>query len=611
MKSKKYREKKANKKAIKRYNSGTQSDDVLIQIQAIRKFMSHFLNQEDSATDEVFIANFPNQLYEDFNAMSKGQKKLDRYHEKQTLLFDMFTYIFRNHNLLLNFKAQSFAKLFLGFMRYQDPDIIYDPSKIMDSINNFISQDPNKIVLINENGMFHFLCNFHLENGDLKQRFWSMCKNIYELNHQYKEYFSSVKLAECVNQIMNKYFSYGEEDVSKFLIMVLKLVEFVDLLDHIKLDVTMFFRITEKIFSNKPQKRTEKKLNIDIIKICKAMLNGSINPLRIESIEQLVTASSVFSFGLARKLKKTIRDKRDIQMTKNVKHSLYIIYFSLIAFPLIDQNSKNRLRPVLLELHRLFQNYFKKCSIKKLSIDSQFQMIQYYVKSSVTLRVDFSPHDHHIINEFLDNLHSNFMFTHLLFDISFDSTSGESNLSSNLNKINRYLNNLISSLSDEEYINKLQEQQKLDHNENVKSIYIRIFSEDLIARVFTRCESYLLDKFKDESPEVVGSDAYAIYNNVMMVIVRIFNDSNYLEKSIADSLKKLNDEFSSESLPTSSDVVNSDNVADTSIFSTISSYVDSNGNHPFKALFRWFTLIYEFKFIFGDINCKFTKMNLI
>ncbi|KII74275.1 hypothetical protein RF11_09091 [Thelohanellus kitauei] len=566
---------KANKRAIQNYRSGTQSNDVYMQIEAIKNFISHFSNQDDWTTDRYFIKNFPSQIYKDFYEMSEGKTNLDLYQEKQILLLNVYTFIFRNKNLMMNFEAESIATFFLKFIRFRDPNIKYDPSNMMDSILIYVSHYPYKLVIIHGNAMLRFLCYFDLGKSNLKQKFWSMCQKIYELHENYKCFISYVKLTESVNQIMNKYSSSRQQDFCKLLTIVLNFVRVFDLLDYIEFDVTMFYRISEEIFSNETQKLTEDTLYFDIYKIWKAMLNGSVNTLRIESTEQLVTFTSIFSVGLARKLKKLIQDTSNIEMNKNVKNSLYIIYFSLIAYPVMNEKLKNRLRQVLLELHRFFQKYFEKCSFQNIPIYYQFEILQYYIKSIVTLNVEISPHDHQTIRGFLDglimhstlNLHWNFLFAHLLFDISFDSTNGQSDFASNFNKINQYLHRLIYSLSDEIYTNKLKWEQKLYLFENLKCCYLKIFSEELIQSVFTGCESHLLDMFKDESPEVVGNNAYEIYSDIMCLVVQIFNDSNYLEKSTADSLRKLCDEFSNEILPISSYVYDSDNVEDTSVIS--------------------------------------------
>ncbi|KII61984.1 hypothetical protein RF11_14141 [Thelohanellus kitauei] len=147
--------------------------------------------------------------------------------------------------------------------------------------------------------------------------------------------------------------------------------------------------------------------------------------------------------------------------------------------------------------------------------------------------------------------------------------------------------------------------------EDLKSKHLTIINDDFIKSVFSGLQSYLLNTSKNQEPEVFETNAYNVYKQVMASTLHSFNESNYLEKNTAHTfMGKCN---ANPSNFTTIDVrhTNSETMHDTNVSSNIPDQTNTGHIIPIDALLKFFTLIYELKFIFGDINSKLDNFNLL
>ncbi|KII63117.1 hypothetical protein RF11_01867 [Thelohanellus kitauei] len=141
----------ANQRARDDYFWDTLRPDLSLQIKAVKAMMSQFSDQSDFEGDNLFIERFPEDLLEEFNNMSKGEKNINRYRKKKILLFDIFTFIFRNTNVLRDPKTRKFILIFLNFIKTREYIRRYNPTSLIGSVMICVSHEPNKILFINEN----------------------------------------------------------------------------------------------------------------------------------------------------------------------------------------------------------------------------------------------------------------------------------------------------------------------------------------------------------------------------------------------------------------------------------------------------------------------------
>ncbi|KII64451.1 hypothetical protein RF11_03854 [Thelohanellus kitauei] len=304
------------------------------------------------------------------------------------------------------------------------------------------------------------------------------------------------------------------------------------------------------------------------------------------------------------------------KVTKNKKQQLYIIYLTLIAYPIIDKSKFTLIDRVLLYLHKSFGKYFEKYSIDDLSFEDQFILLQYYIKSLVTLNCQNSDHEDEIFQDFMNKLlknqvlklHSSFLKSHFLLEISDFSKFDSSYLVTGLAKIKRFLDDWISALSDEKYVNKLLNEHKLFLYEDLKRDYLSFVSDDFIMSLFQLCKAHIKDTFRQKLLKDSNNDQYYIYDNVMKWTILSFNDSNYLDSSTAAYYKKLCNDYSTKSSRITSNYQESDSFSNTesdNVSETVAKY------QTFPANFCWFILLFEMKFIFCDINSQFMDIDVL
>ncbi|KII73127.1 hypothetical protein RF11_00309 [Thelohanellus kitauei] len=176
--------------------------------------------------------------------------------------------------------------------------------------------------------------------------------------------------------------------------------------------------------------------------------------------------------------------------------------------------------------------------------------------------------------------------------------------------IKRFIQNLITALSDDIYINKLRNEQKLFMYEDLKIHYLSIFNDNFVKGVFARCESHLRNGYLNQLPvNISENNEYKKYKQVLAAIVCSFNDSICLNKNSSDYYRRRCDEYSSSLSHIPSDPDNLESLSESMVALRLSEPTNMASEHSFQELFRWFTLIYELKFIFGDINSKILNLN--
>ncbi|KII65280.1 hypothetical protein RF11_02700 [Thelohanellus kitauei] len=238
-----------NQRACEDYIRNTHSNDSSTQMEEVRHFISHFVTQNDPEVDLLFIQFFPIELYGEFFYMSEGQTNIDRYQEKIILFFDVFTFIYRNPNLVTDSKAKCFILRFLKLIQTCDPITDYNLDTLITSISVCVSYDPNKVMFINENGMFNIYNYFKISGTTLVNEFGVMCHQIYNLDRTHFSSLIPAKLTKSVNQIMAVSTS-DQKEFQGLMITVLGMLSRLKLLDDVEFDVTQLFDISISVFIN-------------------------------------------------------------------------------------------------------------------------------------------------------------------------------------------------------------------------------------------------------------------------------------------------------------------------------------------------------------------------
>ncbi|KII61037.1 hypothetical protein RF11_01754 [Thelohanellus kitauei] len=398
-----------------------------------------------------------------------------------------------------------------------------------------------------------------------------------------------------------------EEDCAKLLFMVMRMLNRLRLLMEIEFDVNKFYDITVYMFRRNCSLGHDSTILVDLSKIWSCILNWSMNILKIDTIHRLTMFAGIFSVDISCKLLKLNCGDETLEVTKNKKQKIYIIYLTLLVFPTIAQSETTWIQDLFLELHNQFKFYFEQNSIANLPFEDQFLLIQYYVKSTVTLNLQNQSNGEDIMNDFLQclstnsslKIHSSYLVSHFLCD---DLTSWD------IGFFKQFVEKLIIALSDDIYIMKLQNERKLYLYEDLRSHYLTIIKDDLIQSVFERCESYLHNEFRNQiSQNNTENDEYIKYKRILADLVCSFNESTYLDKNTSDHYIRLCDENSS-SLKITSDPDNIENLSQSMDSLRLSSPTRIATEPSFQTLFRWLNLIYELKFIFGDVTSKFTNL---
>ncbi|KII66666.1 hypothetical protein RF11_12694 [Thelohanellus kitauei] len=384
------------------------------QMLSVRIFITHFSNMYDSKARHLFINHFPKKLFEEFYLISEERTKVNKYPEKKILFFDVFIFIFRKRDvkLLSNTKAISFVVLFLKFIKTRDSVSVSYLNSLIDSIHVCISHEPNRLLFIYENGMLNFYYYFRTQILDSEQRFWNMVQHVYRLNRRNGS-LSGLKLTECVHELMSKFSIYKEDDCARLLFTIFSMLHRQRMIDVIPFSLTRFFDIVETSCYRHFQRMYNLFILTPLSNIWSGIFNRLSNTFKIDSIDKLMLFAAIFAIDFKYKLRKIIQVGAKVNVTKNKKQRLYIIYFALVAFPIINHSANPWLEIVLKGLHRAFEKYFDKYSTYDFTIETGFLFLQYYIKSYITLNIPLSEQDENIFNSFLTRLATRPLFSNI------------------------------------------------------------------------------------------------------------------------------------------------------------------------------------------------------
>ncbi|KII73116.1 hypothetical protein RF11_03611 [Thelohanellus kitauei] len=377
----------SNKNALEYYAWDTLVMDMDIQIQAVKRFISHFSHQDTPKFDSLFLEYFPKALYEEFRKMSDGRRLDERHSLMQILFFDVFTFIFRNTNLVTNSTAISFIECLLKLIKNGDPILVYDPDALIGSIMVCASHEPNKIMFINQNGMYNFYNYFIDSMTSSENKFWEMCKNVYGIGRINSSSIDRNTLSINFRKLHKKFHSSNDKACARFLVIIFKMIYRLGFFNDMKFSYKNLYDITAALFLIHQSKIEDTFLINHLSMLWTSILNGSTKPFQIDTFDKLIHLGAIFAIDLSRKLHKFSRRSTNFVLTEKEIQQIYIIYFTLVAFPLIDHGKYQWLRDVFIGLNNEFLVYITNHSIDHLPFEHRLLIVQYYMKSLTTLNL--------------------------------------------------------------------------------------------------------------------------------------------------------------------------------------------------------------------------------
>ncbi|KII61925.1 hypothetical protein RF11_07533 [Thelohanellus kitauei] len=409
-----------------------------------------------------------------------------------------------------------------------------------------------------------------------------------------------------------KTFAADREYCARLLFMVFKMICHLRFLDEIRFDSNMLYDITETTLLRHVNETQDSLLICKISKIWSEIFNSQWNIFEIDNVDKLIVFAAIFAIEISNYFEKVGESSDEINMTRNKKQKLYIIYFTLVYFQTLQIEEYTGLGAILTNLHSSLKNYMEKVTINKLTIENQILILEYYFKNFATLNIRISEQDEILFERLLTNLskipryklHISFIASLILLDISDLSVENQAQYAYRFGRIKSFMRDLIMALSDEEYINKLQNEKKLFLYEDLKDNYLWIISPDLFQGVLEKCGIHLFYVNENMIPENIENEEYIIIKQIMTRIVRSFNKSMFFDKNTSESYLKMFDDSANISPPSTSYCHTYENLLD---------QVDSTENYgrryllnvmTFRELLRLFILVYEMKFMFADIDSK-------
>ncbi|KII67468.1 hypothetical protein RF11_07460 [Thelohanellus kitauei] len=388
---------------IQEYIRNAESPKLSNQIDAVYKFITHRWDKGLRYAIHSFIVDFPESLFQEFKRMCNTEFKVENYFNKKILIFDVFTFIFRRFCFqnISEFTALPFVLLFLKHIEIPQFIKDYDITKLIKSISVCIAYDPIKIMFINENGIYNLYNYFKSFTVKQTKILREIVEQIYDLEPFHRSSLSILKIEVGLDILLKSYRTSPNEDFKRLILNVLKMLDRCGFSDECRYDVNLFYDVTI-ITLLQNSTRSKKKYSLclkDFSKIWIGILNGSKYLFKIDRIDKLLYFAALFSFDLFRKIDNVTRYS-NLKVTKSISQQFYIMYLSLVTFPIHTECYNKLLKTLLNELHTSFQQYIEKKLISKLSIENQFLILQYYIKSAVTLNIKISSSDYEYIDMF-------------------------------------------------------------------------------------------------------------------------------------------------------------------------------------------------------------------
>ncbi|KII64732.1 hypothetical protein RF11_05403 [Thelohanellus kitauei] len=325
-----------NKQAIHLYIKRGSSQNLQTVEQAVRTFISHFSSQPFSNHLFVFIIHFPKKLHDEFKMASEVTQSGTRDHQQTILFFEVFTFIFKYQQMASHSRAVPFVELFLNFIKTYDNAWSLDVHALFNSIQNCVTHDTNKLLFINENGMYNFYCYFQVPGINICAVFRILCQRICEIFKDNCCGISPIQISQYTDLIMNKFSDTKRKDISWMLLTFLKMIHRLGLFDQIDLNVPKFYTFTHSMFFIDIKKSNYRESLQSVSKIWGCIFNGSRNSFQIDNIDKLALMAAIFAIDLSAKLNRVIYGFYMFKLSKNKKLKLYILYLTLVAFPTID-----------------------------------------------------------------------------------------------------------------------------------------------------------------------------------------------------------------------------------------------------------------------------------
>ncbi|KII71979.1 hypothetical protein RF11_10236 [Thelohanellus kitauei] len=606
---------KENQEAIDYYINKLKCD-LPTQREAVLFMMNRFLEYNDPKIDQLFIELFPDKLLLEFRMMGGDMTNLTnftRFQDNIDLFFLVITFLFRNQNLVTHGKAILLFELFIKLTKIKCPVPFTYPDRIIDSIINCLSYEPNQILFIHENGALNYFTFFNTKNYIHTTTFWTLCDRLYSLKRSSSSLLCRDKLKENLNHIITIFNIRYDENCAAVIFTFLRMLCRLRLLEEIELDIDHLYNITVNEIWNKTYTsyRFYPKYFPFLSKIWSGIFNRSRNNIQIESINELVVFGAIFSIGVANKLR-NLGMNEEWELTKNEWQRWYIIYFTLVAFPIINHTLRTWLHNVLTELHDSLKGFFEIRPINLHNFTSKYIIVQYYIKSIVTLEKKIIPLEIYAFKSFfayfendpLLALHKSCLSSHFMYAVKNRLEFSEVYLAKNPAEFQSFIKSLIIPLSDERLTSRLQEQKETFLNEYLKSSELALIKDDFFKSVFSKCANHLSKTCIDKKPDDSDYAQCKIFKQVFTRIVVSLNESYIMDKDTVDSclaLCQIDMRESSKIQPIQNNSL------------SISQFLEDSKNYKnvsFSILLKWFTLIYELKFIFGDTNSKFDNLNL-
>ncbi|KII63887.1 hypothetical protein RF11_05104 [Thelohanellus kitauei] len=270
-------------------------------------------------------------------------------------------------------------------------------------------------------------------------------------------------------------------------------------------------------------------------------------------------------------------------------------------------------------LYRSINVYFEKHSIEDHTVEDQFLFIQYIISSISNLCLPISAHFLDIINQTFSrlitypslDLHVQFLYGQFLSKVVNFSEDRASFSFFSITRIKFFLINVIRSLSNQTYVLKFKEEQTILLYEDLKQKHISMITEDLINNIFLGLQTGYINRVKSESTEFSETEEYKAYKKIMFLILYSFNESPHLDVQRADRFISLFEPYSRNE----TEIPISDNNSEILIDFTSPSYLSKRPLFlqciQFKKLWVWFTRLYQHKFIYGDLNSRFSDLSFI
>ncbi|KII68999.1 hypothetical protein RF11_05307 [Thelohanellus kitauei] len=469
-------------------------------------------------------------------------------------MFEIFTFVFRNDSFIHDGKCQLFTELFLKFLLTNDKVEGFNPGDILDSIIICIQNEQNKVNFINKNGMIMFYICFKDQMTNLENKFLTVWESVYSLKKENASSLIHFEIQKTIYHLMKILSTKNEQLFAKMIVIVLSMLVRLKLSSEFALDVNLFYRITVVMCKNDGGGVPFSKIMINLSVIWFELFKNPDTTPEIDTVIKLTIYSALLSIRICSKLEVIIAAGKIFHVTERIKKILYVIYFYMVAEPIIKPEVKILALPILNVWPRL----------------------------------------HDLL------LRSHILYNNIKYgaqDDLYDYKCAE--------RVEYFLFGLISELCHERYIHKLEKDKKLLLYEDLKTKHLSLLNNDFIFDVLSKCYKHVLSV--PTSPVLTSPQnkkKYEVYSQVMSTLIRMFDQTTYyynIEEIYYYQMCNVDPKTRKWIV---SSYPNVRTTADSSEASKKDVYFK---NFQVPNLLRSFQIIYEMKFIFDDILTSFTN----